>query len=137
MRTRTPRLSELMFQGYYSGLRWETEGYKTYNIEGNIVHRHRFLLRHLHSTHVAKILYRNIGCRKKRVISDCLSDIYDFAADNVHLCSRLRPQEFWAYAKNSWQWSADFRDDAFWAFTYKLFHARALYLDTVPSVHYP
>ncbi|KAI1112236.1 hypothetical protein F5Y14DRAFT_422552 [Nemania sp. NC0429] len=133
----TPQLSRLMFKGYYGGLRWETKGHNTFNIEGDIVHRHHFLLHHPHSTHLAKIMFRNIGTHQRRVISDCLSDIYNFAADNVHLCGRLEPQEFWAHAKNSWEWSAGFRDDAFWAFTYKLFHARALYLDTVPKADYP
>ncbi|KAI1163990.1 hypothetical protein F5B18DRAFT_290297 [Nemania serpens] len=106
-------------------------------MEGNTVHRHHFLLHNRHSTHLAKILFRNIGCNRKGVISDCLSDIYNFAANNVRLCGRIRPRQFWAYAKNSWEWSASFRDDAFWEFTYKLFHARALYLDTVPRIHYP
>ncbi|KAI0483680.1 hypothetical protein F4859DRAFT_529011 [Xylaria cf. heliscus] len=137
MAPKVPRLSDLMFQGYHSGLRWETKGYKTHDANGNTVHVHRFLLHNPFSTHLAKVLFRNLEPRTKGVIGDCLSDIYNFAADNAHLCEHMEPEAFWAHAKNSWEWSADFRDDAFWAFTYKLFHARALYLDTVPRAYRP
>ncbi|KAI0864025.1 hypothetical protein F4860DRAFT_521383 [Xylaria cubensis] len=137
MAPRTPMLTEIMFRGFHSGFRWETKGYKTHNTDGSIVHTHRRLLHHPHSTHIAKTLFRGLGSRTKSVIGECLSDIYNFAADNVHLCKYMEPKEFWAYAKNSWEWSANFRDDAFWAFTYKLFHARALYLHTVHRTYRP
>ncbi|RYC62337.1 hypothetical protein CHU98_g3866 [Xylaria longipes] len=137
MAPRTPRLSELMFQGYHGGLRWETKGHKTHDPDGYLVHIHHNLLHHPHCTHLAKALFRNLGSRTKGVIGDCLSDIYDFAANNVHLCEHMEPKEFWAHAKNSWEWSANFNDEAFWAFTYKLFHARALYLHTVHRAYHP
>ncbi|KAJ8131539.1 hypothetical protein O1611_g2091 [Lasiodiplodia mahajangana] len=133
-----PKLSLIMFKGFYSGLRWETKGYKTYDADNDVLaHNHHYLLHHRSSTHIAKVLFRNLHTKSRRIIGDCLSDIYNFAADNVHLCGRMEPKTFWAHAKNSWEWSADFRDDDFWAFTYRLFHARALYLDTVPRVHHP
>ncbi|KAJ8120346.1 hypothetical protein ONZ43_g2923 [Nemania bipapillata] len=132
MPARTPALYELMFKGFNNGLRWETKGYKTYDAETNtLTHIHRFLLLHRHSRHLAKVLFRNIRTTQKGVIADFLTDIYELATKNVHLCGRMKPQEFWAYAKNSWEWSANFNDEAFWQFTYKLFHARALYLDSV------
>ncbi|KAI0105067.1 hypothetical protein GGR51DRAFT_572107 [Nemania sp. FL0031] len=133
-----PTLSLLMFRGFHSGLRWETMGYKTYDADDNVLnHSHHYLLHHRHSTHIAKVLFRNLNTKSKRVIGDCLADIYNFAADNVHLCGRMEPQKFWAHAKNSWEWSSNFRDEAFYAFTYKLFHARALYLETVPRLLRP
>ncbi|KAI0553146.1 hypothetical protein F4679DRAFT_532100 [Xylaria curta] len=137
MDPRTPQLSKLMPQGFRSGLRWETEGYKTQNAKGQEVHIHRFLLHHPHSTHLAETFYRSLRSRSKTVICECLAGIFNFAADNVHQCRYMEPKEFWAYTKNSREWSASFNDDAFWAFTYKLFHARALYLHTVDRAYYP
>ncbi|KAI3333855.1 hypothetical protein F4824DRAFT_469906 [Ustulina deusta] len=133
----TPRLNDIMLKGYHSGLRWETKGYNRYDSDGEIVHVHRFLLHHPHSTHLAKTLFRKLETRTRGVIAECLSDIYNLASDHVHLCEHMEPQAFWAHAKNSWEWSANFKDDAFWAFTYKLFHARALYLDTVRDIYRP
>ncbi|KAI1131098.1 hypothetical protein F5Y10DRAFT_287849 [Nemania abortiva] len=133
-----PRLGEVMFKGFFSGLRWETKGYKTYDAESNtLIHMHHNLLFNQHSTHISKVLSRHLGTRSKKVIGECLSDIYNLAADNVHLCGRMEPEKFWSYAKNSWEWSANFRDEAFLAFTYKLLHARALYLASVPRTHHP
>ncbi|KAI1737376.1 hypothetical protein F4680DRAFT_212003 [Xylaria scruposa] len=137
MGSRTPQLSKLMPQGFGSGLRWETQGYKTQDTKGQEVHIHRFLLHHPHSTHLAETFYRSLGTRSKSVIGECLSEIYYFAADNAYLCKHMEPEEFWARAKNSREWSANFDGDAFWAFTYKLFHARALYLHTIDRAYYP
>ncbi|KAI0201586.1 hypothetical protein F4808DRAFT_469281 [Astrocystis sublimbata] len=134
MAPRTPKLAELMFQGFHSGLRWQTKGHATYDgNEGCIVHTHRFLLHHAHSTHLAKMIFKHLGTKKRGIVADCLADIYNYAVDHARLCDMMQPRNFWASAKNSWDWSANINDDAFCAFTYKLLHARNLYLATVPE----
>ncbi|KAI0503069.1 hypothetical protein F5B22DRAFT_662628 [Xylaria bambusicola] len=130
-----PPLSALMVKDWLGGLRWETKGYKGYDDKDNRVHQHRNLLHHRHSTHIAKTLVRNLATKSRPIISRCLADIYNNASERVHLCDRMEPEQFWAYEKNSWEWSQSFNDEAFWAFTHKLFLARALYLDTVPEGH--
>ncbi|KAI3320259.1 hypothetical protein HD806DRAFT_506960 [Xylariaceae sp. AK1471] len=133
MPPRHPLLHELMLRGARNGLRWETKGHKEIDANGNVVHVHHNLIHHPHSVHIAKTLFRGVGSKSKMAIGAWLAAIYDLAADNVHLCGVMEPEAFFAYAKNSWAGSAQFKDEAFWAFTYKLFHARALYLDSVNS----
>ncbi|KAI1814049.1 hypothetical protein GGS20DRAFT_550340 [Poronia punctata] len=126
-------LQNLMFKGYVNGLRWETKGYKQHDDAGNLVHVHRDLLHHPYSSHVSKVLFRATGSRLKKVAAELLADIYNKGCEHIHLCGGMEPQDFWASAKNCWAWSSYFKDEAFWAMTYKLFHARALYLDTSPT----
>ncbi|KAI0405130.1 hypothetical protein F4802DRAFT_564509 [Xylaria palmicola] len=135
--TSVPPLFRFMPIGCHSGLRWETKGYKTRDLEGRITHVFRFLLHHPHSAHISEVLFRKIGSTKPEIVSELLAKIYDFAADRVHLCQHMEPCEFWARTKNTREWSSHFQDQAFWAFTYKLFHARALFLSTVPGEHHP
>jgi hypothetical protein len=125
-----------LLRGHRNGLRWETKGHKEIDADGNVVHVHHNIIHHPHSTHIAKVLFRAVASKSKMAVGAWLAAIYDFAADNMHLCGVMEPEAFFAYAKNSWRWSREFKDDAFWAFTYKLFHARALYLDTIDSIHF-
>jgi len=127
------RLTDLVLKGPLNGLRWETQGYKERDENGNLVHTYRVLYQHPHGTHISRVLFCATGSRSKNANAECLADIYNHARRYIRLCKRMEPEEFWTYAKNCWAWSSKFNDDAFWAFTYKLFHARALYLDTVPD----
>ncbi|KAI1369770.1 hypothetical protein F5Y08DRAFT_1386 [Xylaria arbuscula] len=129
-------LNSLMIQGWSSGLRFETKGYNEYDDKGTLVHKHRNLLHHAHSTHISKVLVRQLATRSPRIIAECLSDIYSYASNYVHLCQRMEPMKFWHHAKRSWEWSEHFKDDAFWAFTHKLFLARMLYIQTVPEAYH-
>jgi hypothetical protein len=92
----------------------------------------RSLLRHPYENHLSKVVFRNLETRSRTIVSLCLSDIYNYAAERIYLCDEMEPKAFFACTKNVLAWSAKFRDDAFWALTYKLFYARALYMETVP-----
>ncbi|KAI1804758.1 hypothetical protein F4811DRAFT_570701 [Daldinia bambusicola] len=89
-----------------------------------------FLLRHPHSFHIAKVLVKGLKSKSPMLISLALSHVYEFAAQKVELCAYLEPVEFFAHVKDSYAWSSRFTDNAFWAFTYKAFHARQIFLDT-------
>ncbi|KAI0008326.1 hypothetical protein F4779DRAFT_456869 [Xylariaceae sp. FL0662B] len=127
-----PSLSKLMYQGFHSGFQWETQGTKVHDQETQVVtHSYRSLLHHTHSFHIARIISRGLDTTRKDVASQALARLYDHATDNIDLCKEMSPEEFFAYAKDSWDWSSKFRDEAFWAFTYKAIHARAIFLATV------
>ncbi|KAI1460123.1 hypothetical protein F4805DRAFT_455062 [Annulohypoxylon moriforme] len=123
-------LQLLFYKGFNCGLRWQTQAKDVYDERlKREVKKHHFLLHHPHSIHLAKVLSRELKTTNKTVISLALSHIYDFAADKIGFCRELEPEEFFARAKNSFPWSSKINDQAFWAFTYKAFHARAIFLN--------
>ncbi|KAI0848463.1 hypothetical protein F5Y00DRAFT_262557 [Daldinia vernicosa] len=126
-----PHLRHLMFLDFLGGLKWETQPQEEYDPQDNsIVKKYHFLLHHPHSFHISKSIVRHLGTKNPLIISLALADIYEFAAENVECCHSLEPEEFFARAKNSFDWSTAFNDKAWWAFTYKAFHARAIFLNT-------
>ncbi|KAI1865601.1 hypothetical protein JX265_007924 [Neoarthrinium moseri] len=65
---------------------------------------------------------------KPRHISEFLGKIYDYAADNVDHCHEFaHPQQFFATAKENFPQAQSIRDEVFWIFTYKAFHARNIF----------
>ncbi|KAI1338771.1 hypothetical protein F5Y15DRAFT_385270 [Xylariaceae sp. FL0016] len=136
-----PPLRKLVLTGFHGGLRWETKGYTDQGASDLRTHYQRnLLLFSPHSFNIAKILFKNSPEKSHPYVRKHsygnLAKIYEFATEHVELCDKMEPQEFFAYAKNSWKWPEKLKDDAFWAFTYKLFHARALFLDTVSYPHH-
>ncbi|KAI1080531.1 hypothetical protein F5B20DRAFT_102621 [Whalleya microplaca] len=131
MAPRPPPLAKLIYQGFHSGFQWETQGTKELDQEAHVVkHHYRSLLHHQHSSHIARVIFKGLETDRKDVTSEALAKLYDHAAENVDLCGRMSPEEFFACAKDSWAWSSNFTNEAFWAFTYKAFHARAIFLAT-------
>ncbi|KAL7620941.1 hypothetical protein AAE478_008252 [Parahypoxylon ruwenzoriense] len=127
-----PFLRYLMFQGSHGGFKWVTKGRSEYDESTQtFVKQYRFLLHHPHSFHLSKVITRGLKTKDRLVISLALSDIYKFASQNIDLCRSMEPQDFFAAAKNSYEWSSGITDKAFWALTYRAFHARALFLETV------
>ncbi|KAI8959747.1 hypothetical protein F5Y11DRAFT_367872 [Daldinia sp. FL1419] len=127
-----PPLSSLVTKGLQGGLSWETQPRTVYDEEKQLYLREqRYLLHHPHSYHIAKGLFKGLKSSSPMLTSLALSHIYEFATDNVDLCSSFEPMEFFAYAKDSYVWSSRFTDQAFWAFTYKAFHARHIFLNAV------
>lgn len=128
-----PHLHPLMHKGFKGGLHWDTRGEDEPQKpdSGLIIRQCRFLLHHPHSFHIANIITKGLGIKNRLPISMAFRYIYQFAADNIHHCYRMEPQEFFARAKNGFGWSEKISDAAFWAFTYKAFHARALFLHNV------
>ncbi|KAI1204838.1 uncharacterized protein F4807DRAFT_471669 [Annulohypoxylon truncatum] len=125
-------LQKLFHRGFHGGLRWQTQAKDVYDERlGREVKKHRFLLHHPHSIHLAKVLARELKTTNPTVVSLALSHVYEFAAEKVEFCAELEPQEFFARAKNSFPWSSKINDLAFWAFTYKAFHARAIFLNVI------
>ncbi|KAI8631114.1 hypothetical protein F5Y19DRAFT_473513 [Xylariaceae sp. FL1651] len=123
-----PYLGELMYMNYWGGLRWETKG-STKDENGTLIHSYRFLLHFPGNNHISKNLVRGLNSTKKRYISMVLADLYDYATENVHKCHAMNPQDFFALARDSHDWSSYIGEVQFWQFTYKLFQARALFLD--------
>ncbi|KAI1632594.1 hypothetical protein F4809DRAFT_656151 [Biscogniauxia mediterranea] len=122
-------LHNLMYKGYNGGLRWETFGSLEWDEESGIAHHnHSFLLHHNHSFHISKCIIKGLNTTDKTKISEAFAEIYELATENVELCKNMSPMEFFARAKNTWEWSAKISEEAFWAFTYKAFHARAIFL---------
>ncbi|CAJ2505477.1 Uu.00g128710.m01.CDS01 [Anthostomella pinea] len=109
-----PHLDKLLYLGFHGGFRWETQGFDQRDAETGVI---------------CRALAPDTA--NKGRTSQALSQIYDWAAENVGMCGLLEPEDFLACAKDSFEWSAKFRDDAFWAFTYKLFHARELFVAPV------
>ncbi|KAI8631109.1 hypothetical protein F5Y19DRAFT_482988 [Xylariaceae sp. FL1651] len=127
-RHKTLYLRDLFFLGFHSGMRWKTQGTITTHKDGTLTESFRFLLRFPGSLRIARLLVRGLGSDSKTLISYALADLYDYAADNVEHCMRTSPQDFFAEAKDSRSWSAKLSAEEFWALTYRLFHARALFL---------
>ncbi|KAI1868042.1 uncharacterized protein JN550_006530 [Neoarthrinium moseri] len=62
------------------------------------------------------------------IINEFLGKIYDYAADNVDHCHEFaHPQQFFATAKENFPQAQSIRDEVFWIFTYKAFHARNIF----------
>ncbi|KAI2472292.1 hypothetical protein F4781DRAFT_438515 [Annulohypoxylon bovei var. microspora] len=132
MSPRQLSLQMLFYKGFNGGLRWETQNKDVYDERlGREVKKHHFLLNYPHSIRLAKVIERELKTTRLIVVSLALSHIYDFATEKIGLCKDLEPQEFFALAKNSFSWSSKISDQGFWAFTYKAFHARAIFLNTV------
>ncbi|KAI1478182.1 hypothetical protein K445DRAFT_10596 [Daldinia sp. EC12] len=126
-----PPLSGLLTKGFHGGLTWKTRPLEVYDEEKKVhLMKCRFLLRHPHSFHIAKVLYKGLKSKSPMLIGLALSHLYEFAAEKVELCGCLEPVEFFALVKDSYTWSSRFTDNAFWAFTYKALHARAIFIDT-------
>ncbi|KAI0384320.1 hypothetical protein F5Y04DRAFT_277691 [Hypomontagnella monticulosa] len=125
-----PRLTNLMYDDFYSGLKWTTHQEQCFDHQTECsVKKNRLLLRNPHESHIAKATFRGLGTKKTAIVDFAFADVYDFATEHVDLCASLEPVDFFARAKDSFAWSRDFKDQAFWAFTYKAFHARNLFLD--------
>ncbi|KAI0883865.1 uncharacterized protein GGS22DRAFT_195043 [Annulohypoxylon maeteangense] len=123
-------LQQLFHRGFNSGLHWQTQAKDVYDERlRRELKKHRFLLHHPHSIHLAKVLARELNTTNRTIISLALSHVYEFAAEKIELCRDFEPEEFFARAKNSFAWSSKINDHAFWAFTYKAFHARAIFLN--------
>ncbi|CAJ2505479.1 Uu.00g128730.m01.CDS01 [Anthostomella pinea] len=117
--TRNLFLHDLLYLSYHGGLRWETKGYKEVDGRQNsMVHVHHYLLH-----------------PSKAEISQALAEVYEYAVENVELCEVMEPADFFAEAKACWECSQDIDNESFWRFTYKLFHARELYLTFVLDPH--
>ncbi|KAI2782158.1 hypothetical protein F4815DRAFT_498077 [Daldinia loculata] len=127
-----PHLHTLVTKGSHGGLAWKTQPKDVLDEKMYIYEKKcRFLLHHPHSFHIAKVLYKGLRSKSPLLIDLALSHIYEFAAEKVELCSSLEPVDFFAYVKDSYDWSSRFTDKAFWAFTYKALHARQIFLNTV------
>ncbi|KAI1491092.1 hypothetical protein F5X96DRAFT_669007 [Biscogniauxia mediterranea] len=121
-------LHDLMYTAYDKGLRWRTFGSLEWDEDQESAYNeYAFLLQHNYSFHISKCIIKGLDTTDKTEISQAFADIYDLATENVELCSSIPPKEFFARAKNSREWSAKISDEAFWAFTYKAFHARAIF----------
>ncbi|KAI5918070.1 hypothetical protein F4810DRAFT_726342 [Camillea tinctor] len=129
-------LPNLMYTGYHGGLRWQTFGSLEWENNEIGYHKYAFLLHHNHAFHISKCIIKGLGTTNKTKISQAFADIYNLATDNVGLCKDIPPRDFFSRAKDSWEWSAKISDEAFWAFTYKAFHARAIFCkhDTLKAV---
>ncbi|KAI1662835.1 hypothetical protein F4813DRAFT_394952 [Daldinia decipiens] len=127
-----PPLSALIPKALFGGLAWKTQP-KDVLDENMYIYENkcRLLLYHPHSFHIAKVLFKGLRSKSPTLIGLALSHVYEFAAEKVELCSFLELVEFFAYVKDSYDWSSRFSDKAFWAFTYKAFHARQIFLNTV------
>ncbi|XXH03115.1 hypothetical protein Hte_009508 [Hypoxylon texense] len=120
-------LHHLFYKGFKGGLQWETRG----DVQTDGKTNYRFLLQHPHAFHLSKVLTKGLRSTQPLIVSLALSDIYEYATDNVDLCSSLEPIDFFGQAKDSFKWSKSMTKEALWAFTYKAFHARQLFLMTV------
>ncbi|KAI1408220.1 hypothetical protein F5Y13DRAFT_204938 [Hypoxylon sp. FL1857] len=131
-RTKYPLLHTLFHKGFHGGLRWETQARDVYDerMQRN-TKKCRFLLHHPHSSHLVRAIVGGLKTARPVMVSLALADIYKFAAEKMSMCEELEPEDFFARAKNSFAWSASIRDQAFWAFTYKAFHARAIFINTM------
>ncbi|KAI6089720.1 hypothetical protein F4821DRAFT_256723 [Hypoxylon rubiginosum] len=105
---------------------WETRGEETEHGKRN----YRLLLQHPHSFHISKAITRGLKTERPIIVSLAMSHIYEYATENVGLCGVYEPDEFFGLAKDSYDWSKHITNTAFWAFTYRAFHARALFLST-------
>ncbi|KAI1105973.1 hypothetical protein F4804DRAFT_349342 [Jackrogersella minutella] len=125
-------LYQLIYEGFSGGFRWVTQPQDVYDeqSQGQVKKSH-YLLHHPHSFHTAKVIIRGLKTTRPFIISLAFAHVYDLASENIDLCYELDPQDFFAKAKNSFNWSKTFNDQEFWAFTYKAFHARAIFLNTV------
>ncbi|KAI4870282.1 hypothetical protein F4820DRAFT_443401 [Hypoxylon rubiginosum] len=122
-----PPLHMLFFKGFQSGMQWETQG----DLATHGKRNYRFLLHHPHSFRISKVIVKGLKTKRPIIVSLALSDIYQYATENVDLCYCLEPVEFFGHAKDRFAWSRPLTNEAFWAFTYKALHARALFLWTV------
>ncbi|KAI0025955.1 hypothetical protein F4780DRAFT_717875 [Xylariomycetidae sp. FL0641] len=123
-------LDDLMYRGFHRGLHWETQGSVDVGRRpGTLERRYRYLLMHPHSRHFAKVITHRLGVSHKGVVSTALAQLYKVATENVLWCGRMEPVEFFEWVKDYMEWSSYFTKEEFWAFTYKLFHARALHLN--------
>ncbi|KAI1140953.1 hypothetical protein F5Y05DRAFT_292955 [Hypoxylon sp. FL0543] len=129
---RVPPLHELIIQGFDGGMKWMTQATEVVDEKTqSSVKKCRFLLHYPQSFHTSKIIVRSLRAARPLLISLALADVYDFAAEKVSMCAKLEPREFFARAKNSFIWSSSLNDNEFWVFTYKAFHARSIFLNTV------
>jgi len=124
-----PFLRELIWRGFRSGLRWETKGEAVRKASG-FLHTHRFLLHFPGSFQLRRTIVVDLGSTNKTFINRVMADFYHFAADNVRLCGELSPEDFFAVVKDTQEWAVNIENALFWRFTYRLFHARALFIDT-------
>ncbi|OTB07453.1 hypothetical protein M426DRAFT_8822 [Hypoxylon sp. CI-4A] len=131
-----PLLHTLFFEGFHGGMKWKTLPYEQIDEETQkTVICRRFLLHHPHSFQIAKTLVKGLNTREPHIISYALSLLYEFAASNVEYCLEYTPIEFFEKVKDSFAWSRWFKNEVFWAFTYKAFHARAIFLHTAPLMN--
>ncbi|KAI1379970.1 hypothetical protein F4677DRAFT_442161 [Hypoxylon crocopeplum] len=107
-RKHIPYLRSVLILGLNGGLKWETIPREEYDDNKKLVKTSYSLIHHPHSFHITKVLTKGLRSKNPYIISLALADIYHLAADN----------------------SSEFTDCAFWAFTYKAFHARAIFLGT-------
>ncbi|KAI1761825.1 hypothetical protein GGR53DRAFT_504251 [Hypoxylon sp. FL1150] len=119
-----PPLHAHFYTAPHSGMLWETRGDETQHGKRN----YRLLLQHPHSFHISKAITKGLKTERHLVVSLAMSHIYEYATDNVGKCGVLEPEEFFGKAKDSYDWAKRMTNAAFWAFTYKAFHARALFL---------
>ncbi|KAI0119739.1 hypothetical protein F4814DRAFT_458901 [Daldinia grandis] len=127
-----PPLRSFVVKGIHGGLAWQTQPKDVYNEDTHIYEKKcRLLFHNPHSFHIAKVLIKGLKSKSPMLVGLALSDVYDFATEKVELCYSLEPVQFFAYVKDSYVWSSRFTDKAFWAFTYKAFHARQIFLNTV------
>ncbi|KAI1772698.1 hypothetical protein F4818DRAFT_444083 [Hypoxylon cercidicola] len=125
-RPHIPPLAALFYTSSHGGMLWETRGEQSDEGKTNF----RFLLQHPHSFRISKVSTKGLKTERRIIISLALSDIYEYAAENIDSCGCLEPEEFFGRAKDCYEWSQPMTDAAFWAFTYKAFHARARFLAT-------
>ncbi|KAI2611805.1 hypothetical protein GGR54DRAFT_643256 [Hypoxylon sp. NC1633] len=131
-----PPLHTLMYKGRSSGLLWTTQGRDQFDGKQNRqIKVCSNLHQHPHQFHISKAISKGLKTVKPYVVDRALADLYNEARENIGLCDKFEPEEFFALAKDSFVWSAKLADKAFWAFTYKAFHARALFLHAYPDFH--
>ncbi|KAI0150819.1 hypothetical protein GGR57DRAFT_514078 [Xylariaceae sp. FL1272] len=127
------RLHNVMIRGLHGGLRWETKGTRTVDESGQVVHVYYDLLHNPYSNHLGRVITRQLGTSTKTLVAEALADLFELAASYVRLCQYTDPKEFFKFVKDSFAWSSKISDDAFWGLTQRLFHARALFKDTIPD----
>ncbi|KAI0595622.1 hypothetical protein F4775DRAFT_595067 [Biscogniauxia sp. FL1348] len=121
-------LHDLFYTGYDGGLRWRTFGSMEWEEDQTTGYNdYAFLLQHNYAFHISKCIVKGLGTTDKMEISEAFAELYELATEYIVQCRYMPPKEYFARAKNSREWSAKISDEAFWAFTYKAFHARAIF----------
>ncbi|KAK8039683.1 hypothetical protein PG993_008094 [Apiospora rasikravindrae] len=133
-----PMLKDIIPLGFNSGLRWNTDRYKSQDHQAWV---YRSLLNNKYTKKLVKGLEaaskrgdgQGIPDLKKQTISNFFGLIWNEAAQNVAHCKDMSPRAFFTACKEKHECASTVPDEAFYQFTMRAIHARKIFEDFQPG----
>ncbi|KAK7978081.1 hypothetical protein PG988_005571 [Apiospora saccharicola] len=133
-----PLLKEFLYHGFVSGFRWNTrrrwsEKHQAYIFHALLNANYSKPLRNGIVQSYKRKDGKGIPNLRKETICDMFAMIWNYAAENVDSCKKMKPRAFFAECKANYECADTIPDEALYQFTLRAIHVRNLFKEYHPN----